>query len=81
MAKKEVILDIGSKCYLVRREFAFKKRIGGKIIPARLKTYENIAGKVEPVFTAIGGSSANELRLTHYIPFINTQEAVDAIIS
>ena len=76
----EKVLGIGDKCILVHRSYANQKKPGGMLIPARLKTYKNINGKVTPVFSAIG-QSKSELTLEFYIPFLDVQKAIDAIIS
>lgn len=74
------VLEIGGKCILVHRSYAGQKKPGGMLIPARLKTYKNINGKVEPVFTIIGAPKS-EVSLEFYIPFLDVQKAIDSIIS
>ena len=73
-------IPIGGKCLLVSREFAYKNRAGGVIIPSRLRTYVNIHGDIQPVFTEIG-NSRKELTLKTHIVFVTLQRAIDAIQS
>lgn len=69
---------IGAKCLLVHRAYCKKNILGGRIIPARVKTWENKTGFPEPIFTIIG-QPKYELTLANYIPFMDEQEAIDAI--
>jgi hypothetical protein len=78
--KLEKTLKIGEKCILVHRTYAFQNKKGGRLIPARLSTYANINGKVEPVFTIIGAPKS-EVTMGTYIPFIDVQKAIDSIIT
>lgn len=76
---KDNQLSIGDKCLLVRREYGFQNKIGGRIIPARVKTFQNIKGIVEPVFAEIGNAKNNELTLSKYFVFTDLQKAIDSI--
>ena len=73
-------LTIGSKCFLVHRGYAYKKKTGGRIIPARVSTFANIKGTVQPEFLKIGDSKF-EMHMVNYIPFVDVQSAIDAITS
>lgn len=77
---QDKVLNIGEKCILVHRSYVNQNKVGGMLIPARLKTYKNINGKVEPVFTIIGAPKS-EATLDFYIPFLDVQKAIDAIIT
>lgn len=78
MKKDKKDLSIGDKCLLVHRNYVNKNVLGGRLIPVRLKTWENRTGIPEPVFTIIG-QPRHELTLANYIPFIDEQEAINAI--
>jgi hypothetical protein len=80
MKKQFESLKLGSKCILVHRKYAFQNTVGGRLIPARLKTWHNKTGVPEPIFTIIGHSKY-ELTLEHYIPFIDEQKAIKSIIT
>lgn len=69
---------IGSRCLLVHRKYCRSNIVGGRIILAKVKTWENKKGVPEPVFTMIG-QSKHELTLANYLPFIDEQKAIDAI--
>lgn len=73
-------LTIGSKCYLVHKGFAFKKKWGGKIVTARVTTFVNMKGDIIPEFKEVGNVK-NEMTTTHYVPFVDVQSAIDAIMS
>jgi hypothetical protein len=73
-------LTIGSKCFLVSRSYAFQNKWGGKILLAKVVTFQNIAGNIEPVFKEIGNSKV-ELTVKNYIPFVDIQTAIDSIIT
>jgi len=79
-SKRLKSLRIGCKVLLVNRRYAFQKIPGGSIVVGRLKTYRNINGEITPVFTEIGNSKL-ELTLNTYIPFVDEQEAINAIKS
>jgi len=73
-------LTIGSKCFLVHRSYANQKKWGGKIILAKVKTFENRKGFVTPIFYELGRKSV-EMTVDHYIPYIDIKEAIKAIES
>jgi hypothetical protein len=71
---------IGSKCLLVHRKYCRSNLVGGRIIPVRVKTWENKKGIPEPVFTIIG-SPKHELTLDYYVAFIDEQKAIAGPVS
>lgn len=73
-------LTIGSKCYLVHKGYAFKNKIGGRIVPARVSTFVNTRGEVEPEFVKIGNSK-QEMTMKNYVPFVDVQSAIDSIVT
>lgn len=73
------LLDIGDKGYLVSKHFAGKGLKGGKVLPARVRTYQNISGTVEPVFQSPG--IRYDLTLSQYEYFDDIKEAVKSIES
>jgi len=74
-------LTIGSKCFLVNRDYAFKKKIGGIILLAKVRTFGNVQGNVVPLFREIGNSKRGDLGLRNYVPFVTVQEAIESIRS
>ena len=77
--KKQTELTIGCRCFLVHRSYAYQNKWGGKIILAKVYTFQNRKGKVEPVFKELGNKQ--ELSLENYIPFIDIEEAIKSIQS
>ena len=73
-------LTIGSKIFVVHRDYAFKKKPGGKVLPAKVVAFHNVKGCVEIIFRITGGKPV-DLTLDHYIPFVLITKAIDAIRS
>lgn len=75
-------LTIGSKVFIVHRKYAFQKKIGGKVVAARVVGFHNMNGSVEIIFRQIGQpKSSPDLTVKHWIPFIDINKAIQAIIS
>lgn len=75
--KNEDLPQIGAKIFMVHKKYADENIIGGTIIPVRVKTFKNVAGKIEPVCTAIGARNEPDPKL-HYL-YTEIGEAIDAI--
>lgn len=73
-------LTIGSKIFVVHNSYANKKREGGIVNQARIVSFVNRKGFIEPEFRMIGQKGPN-LSTAHYMVFDNIQEAVNAIRS
>ena len=73
-------LTIGSKVYLVNRDYAFKKKFGGVILVGKVKTFRNVKGNVIPEFTETGRGGV-VLTMERYVPFVKVQDAIDSIKS
>ena len=72
-------LTIGSKVFVVHKHYAFEKKVGGKVIPARVISFVNSGGIVIPEFKLVGSPvTVNEH--TH-IPFTDIKKAIAAIKS
>lgn len=76
MAKKKIILPIGTKAFAVTKSWVDKniQSAGAKVLPCKLITYMNIVGKVIPVYQ----SGKMEITTNHYI-YNTLEEAVEAI--
>lgn len=73
-------LTIGSKVFVVHRSYAFQKKLGGKVLLARVVGFENRTGSVDIVFRLVGQSSKGlDLTVQHYVPFVNINKAIEAI--
>ena len=72
-------LTIGSKVFVVNRDYAFKRKAGGKVLPARVVAFENRNNNIEIVMKITG--RRDEVTVVNYVPFINIQKAIDAIKS
>lgn len=72
------IYPIGSKVFLVHKQYKDKKLNGGKIIPCKVKTYENVNGKILPVCSIIGDSRKTIMEDSYYL-FDNVNDAIEAI--
>lgn len=72
-------LTIGSKVFVVHRNYAFAKRIGGKVMPARVVSFINSGGTVIPEFKLAGHPTVvNE---NTHVPFTDIKLAISAIKS
>ncbi len=73
-------LTIGSKVYLVNRDYAFKKgKWSGEILLGKVRTFRNVRGSVVPLFREIGNGKRGDLSIERYVPFVTVQDAIDAI--
>ena len=81
--EKKVVdtLTIGSKVFLVHRDYAFKPKShwGGIILQAKVRTFMNVKGNVVPLFREIGNNKRGDLLMAQFIPFDSVQKAIDAI--
>lgn len=72
-------ITIGSKVYLVHTHYAFEKKVGGKVLPARVVLFANIGGIVQPEFKMVG--SSNVVNESTYTVFTDIKKAIQAIKS
>ena len=68
---------IGTKVYAIHNHYVEKSPIGGKIIPCKVVTYENIDGIVEPVCRKIG--SKVEPSITTHTFYSDVNEAIKVL--
>jgi hypothetical protein len=72
-------LTIGSKVFIVHNSYAKKeKKDGAYVNQARVVSFINRAGTVEPEFRMIGQKGPN-LSATQYNVFDNIKDAINAI--
>lgn len=76
--KKKEYPEIGTTLYCVYMTYIDDKMSGGKIIPCRVKSYQNIQGEIHPVLTEIGNSRREVSPTTHYI-YEDVRDAIAAI--
>lgn len=75
-------LTIGSKIFVVHKDYAGKKKPGGVVNLARIVCFRNRNGKVEPEFRFIGQpSSSTNCTLGNYHMFTEISDALKAIES
>jgi hypothetical protein len=75
-------LNIGTRLFVVHNKYAFQKILGGKILPARIVSFVNITGQIEPEFRLVGQpSTSSNLRVDNYTIFTDIKEALKAIKS
>jgi len=72
-------LTIGSKVFVVHKNYAFEKKVGGKVIPARVVSFVNSGGTVIPEFKIVG--YPNPVNEHSHIPFTDIKRAIAAIKS
>lgn len=70
---------IGTTVYAVHNHYLQKNKSkhGAKVVPCKIKAYENIEGKVLPILRAIG--SKTEMPATSWTLYSTTEEAINAI--
>ena len=76
--KKLKIYPIGTKVFLTHKKWKDKKISGGRVIPCKVKSYENIGGNIIPICSEIGASKNTYTTNIHYL-HISIEEAVLAI--
>jgi hypothetical protein len=75
-------LTIGSKVFVVHRDYSGKKKPGGVVNLARIVCFRNRNGKVEPEFRLIGQpSKSTNCTLHHYEMFTEIRMAIASIES
>jgi hypothetical protein len=75
-------LTIGSKIFVVHKDYAGKKKPGGVVNLARIVCFRNRNEKVEPEFRLIGQSSQSSNCTTEmYTVFLDIKKAIKAIES
>lgn len=75
-------LTIGSKIFVVHKEYSFQKKPGGAVNLGRIISFRNQNGVVQPVFRMVGQpSSSRDCTLQHYDIFTDIDEAIKAIQS
>ena len=72
-------LTIGSKVFVVHKHYAFEKKVGGKVMPARVVSFINSGGTVIPEFKLVG--HPNSVTEHTHVPFTDIKKAIAAIKS
>lgn len=73
------VTKIGATVYVVHNHYLnAPNKHGAKVIPCKIKGYENIEGKVYPILKIIG--SKTEIVATAYTIFDTTDQAITAIM-
>lgn len=72
-------LTIGTKVMLVNKAYSHQNKPGGKILSARVSSFWNNGGKVEPMFKI--PNYKEEVSLSTFDVFIDQEEALKAICS
>ena len=70
-------LKIGSQIYLVHKDYVNKNFNGSSIRICRIKSYQNVNGKVLPIVREVG--SSNSIQAEYYITFQDLDKAIEAI--
>lgn len=79
MSKKQ--LTIGSKIFVVHKDYAHKKKPGGKVLSARIIAFENIKNVIVPIFKISHLAGPTNSNQNSYEYFFEIEEALKAIIS
>ena len=76
MTKKNKAMEftIGAKVYLIHRNWTGKK-IGARILLAKVKTFMRSEKGVDPIFTEIGNNK-RELTMDSFVVFTDINEAI-----
>jgi hypothetical protein len=74
MAKQ---LKIGMTVYCVHKDYVDKNVNGAKVIPCKIRSYQNMEGTVQPMVRAVG--SRNDLSLKNHTLYTDLDKAVKAI--
>lgn len=72
-------LTIGSKVFVVHKSYAFSKKPGGKVLPAKIVSFVNVAGTIQLELKIVGHPST--VGESHYIIFTDVKKAIAAIKS
>ena len=83
MTKSRTIKDltIGSKLFVVHKDYSFKRKPGGKVLGARVIGFENVKNKIVPLFKVSGLDKSHKVSATQYEYFLNIKEALTAFVS
>ncbi len=73
----ESYLPIGTKVYGIHEHYVEKSPIGGKIIPCKIVSYENVDGRIEPIYRKIGAKVEPSI-VTHRF-YIDLDEAIKVL--
>jgi len=74
MAKQ---LKIGTTVFCVHNDYVDKNVNGAKIIPCKVRSYQNMDGVIRPLVRPVG--SRNDLSLKNHILYTDLDKAVKAI--
>jgi hypothetical protein len=72
-------LTIGSKIYVVHKDYANKKKSGGKVLGARVVSFVNTSGKIQLEFKLVNHPTI--LDESFYTVFTDVKKAITAIKS
>ena len=74
------IYPLGTKIYLTHKKYKKERLQGGKIIPCKIKSYENKNGKIIPICSEIGNSKMF-YDLSCYNHNMTIEQAIECICS
>lgn len=73
-------LTINSKIFVVHKSYAYKNKVGGRVVQARVTAFSNKNGKIVPEFRIVGQpGSSPDVSESHYEWFQDINLAIDAI--
>ena len=73
-------VTIGSRVYVVHKDYANKNKINGRVVLARITAFVNKNGTVAPEFRLIGQHGATpDISTSHYEWFTDIELAIDSI--
>lgn len=71
-------LNLGQKVLAVHRDYAYKNKVGGKVVQAKVLSFRNISGDIHAELQIAGGSKAVATTEV-YLLFKTSQDAIEAI--
>lgn len=74
-------LTIGSKIFVVHKNYSGKLKPGGTVLSARVVAFQNIKGKIVPIFKVAGVDGIHTGYSSVYDWFDDIKLALTAIIS
>lgn len=73
-------VTIGSRVFVVHKSYAHKKKLGGRVVLARITSFVNKNGIVLPEFRLIGQAGATpDISTSHYEWFTDIKLAINSI--
>lgn len=76
-------LTIGSKVFLVHKNYAFQKKPGGRVVQARVVGFFNTKDEILPEFKVVGYTAYYKslINESSYVVFMDIKKAIQAIKS